>query len=124
MEQITAWESQVQPYAQMVTPFEFTYLNSLVTTVAEQAGLESDQVRYVICLFAAYPLAIVYSHLPTASLKHVFDIVIGIALAQFVLGTGWIHSFAASFVTYLLVRFGPSKYAPYIVFLFNMVRIY
>jgi hypothetical protein len=122
MEHVEAILTQLQPYAELVTPLHFDYFNAQVDTLSATLGIASDQVRYVLCLFAAYPLAVFYKLLPSASLKHVFDIAVGISLAQFVLGSGWVHSFISSFITYLLVKFGPPKYAPYIVFLFNMVR--
>ncbi|TMW63010.1 hypothetical protein Poli38472_005628 [Pythium oligandrum] len=120
MDHIQALVTDLQPYADLVTPLKFEYLNAQVDDLSSSLGLASDQVRYVLCLFAAYPLAVVYKLLPAASLKHLFDIAVGISLAQFVLGSGWVHSFISSFLTYVLVKFGPPKFAPYVVFLFNM----
>ncbi|CAH0516904.1 unnamed protein product [Peronospora belbahrii] len=111
----------LQPYAELVTPFDFSFLYSYVDKLSTSLNLGSDQLRYVLCLFAAYPLAVVYKFLPSAHLKHLMDVIVGISIAQFVLGSGWIHSFIASFITYLLVMFGPPKHTPSIVFLFNML---
>lgn len=120
MEHIDAMVTLLQPYAEFISPLKFEYLNAQVDGLSAIIGIASDQVRYVLCLFAAYPLAVVYKLLPSASLKHLFDIAVGISLAQFVLGSGWVHSFISSFLTYLLVKFGPPKFAPYLVFVFNM----
>lgn len=120
MDRIVEVVQAAQPYAELVSPLTFEYANAQVAELSSTLGLATDQLRYVLCLFAAYPLAVVYKLLPTASLKHVFDIVVGILLAQFVLGSGWVHSFVSAAVTYTLVKFGPAKYAPSIVFIFNM----
>ncbi|KAF1334340.1 Lysophospholipid acyltransferase, partial [Globisporangium splendens] len=120
MDRIVELVAAAQPYADLVSPLTFDAANAQVASLSASLGLATDQLRYVLCLFAAYPLAVVYKLLPSASLKHVFDIVVGVLLAQFVLGSGWVHSFISSFITYVLVKFGPAKYAPYIVFLFNM----
>lgn len=120
MDRIVEVVQAAQPYAELVSPLTFDYANAQVAELSITLGLATDQLRYVLCLFAAYPLAVVYKLLPAAPLKHVFDIVVGILLAQFVLGSGWVHSFISSAITYFLVKFGPAKYAPYIVFIFNM----
>ncbi|RLN74477.1 hypothetical protein BBJ28_00007302 [Nothophytophthora sp. Chile5] len=111
----------LQPYAELATPLEFQYLHAQVEELSLSLGLASDQLRYVLCLFAAYPLAVVYKLLPTPGLKHLMDVGVGVCMAQFVLGSGWVHSLISSLITYALVKFGPPKYAPYIVFLFNML---
>ncbi|GLD95209.1 hypothetical protein PINS_up003851 [Pythium insidiosum] len=117
---IDALVADLQPYAELVTPFKFEHANALVNELSGNLGLASDQVRYVLCLFAAYPFAVIYRLLPSPSLKHLFDILVGGALAHFVLGSGWVHSFISSLITYLLVCFAPARFAPHIVFLFNM----
>lgn len=120
MAQVEALVAQLQPYAELVTPLTFDYANEQITLLSASLGLAVDQLRYVLCLFAAYPLAVVYKLLPAGSLKHLFDILVGLLLAQFVLGSGWVHSFISALITYVLVKFGPPRYAPTIVFLFNM----
>ena len=89
--------------------------------LSQQLGFADDQLRYVLSLFAMYPFAILYALLPNGSTKHLFSIILGVSAAQFVFGSAWIHSFITSAITYSLVRFGPAKYAPYIVFVFNML---
>ncbi|CEG41053.1 lysophospholipid acyltransferase [Plasmopara halstedii] len=121
MDHIVQFVEHLQPYAEVATPLDFHFLHAHVDNLSASLGLGSDQLCYVLCLFVAYPLAVVYKILPTASLKHIFDIVMGISIAQFVLGSGWIHSFLSSLLTYLMVKFGPRQYAPAIVFLFNML---
>ncbi|KAF4318248.1 hypothetical protein BBO99_00004369 [Phytophthora kernoviae] len=121
MDRVVDLVTLLQPYADLATPLDFSFFHSQVDELSSSLGLASDQLRYVLCLFAAYPLAVVYKLLPTASLKHLMDVVLGVCIAQFVLGSGWVHAFLSSFVTYLLVKFGPSKHAPMLAFLFNML---
>ncbi|TDH67510.1 hypothetical protein CCR75_002307 [Bremia lactucae] len=123
MDSVVAILGRLQPYAELATPFKFSYLHGQVDQLSASIGLGTDQLCYVLCLFAAYPLAVVYKLLPNGSLKHIFDILLGVCMAQFVLSSGWVHSFIASSVTYVLVKFGPPHYAPGIVFLFNMLYI-
>ncbi|KAH9101924.1 hypothetical protein AeMF1_021370 [Aphanomyces euteiches] len=108
-------------YAELLTPLKFEAANAYLTTVAEGAGLPLDQVRYVGCLFGAYPVAILFSLVPSATLKHIFSLTIGVALAQFVFGPSWVHTLIMAISTYLLVVLAPPKYAPRLVFLWNMI---
>ncbi|POM61381.1 Lysophospholipid acyltransferase, partial [Phytophthora palmivora] len=121
MDRVVDIVEHLQPYAELATPLDFSFLHAHVDELSTSLGLGSDQLCYVLCLFAAYPLAVVYKLLPAASLKHLFDVILGVSMAQFVLGSGWVHSFLSSLITYLLVKFGPSKYTPGLVFLFNML---
>ncbi|KAH7484303.1 hypothetical protein KRP22_005476 [Phytophthora ramorum] len=121
MDRVVDLVERLQPYAELATPLDFGFLHAQVDELSASLGLGSDQLRYVLCLFAAYPLAVVYKLLPGGSLKHLMDVVTGVCMAQFVLGSGWVHSFVSALVTYVLVKFGPSKHAPGMVFLFNML---
>lgn len=111
----------LEVYAELVTPCKFEWLNSHVYTLSEQIGFAPDQLRYVISLFAIYPLAFFFSQLTSPTMKHLYSILWGLAIAQFVLGSGWVHSFITSLISYLLVKFGPGKFAPQLVFAFNMI---
>jgi apolipoprotein N-acyltransferase len=123
MEQLDAIFERAELYVQLITPLRFEYANNQVKLLSESLGFGHDQLKYILCLLGAYPLAMIYRTLPTASTKHLFDVIVGILIAQFVFSTQWIHSFLCAFITYFLVKFGPAKYAPQISFAFNMVLI-
>lgn len=123
MDRVVAVVNDLQPLAEQATPLRFEALHAQVGELSQALGLGADQLAYVLCLFAAYPLALVYQFLPNAALKHLFDVGVGVAMAQFVLGSQWVHSLVAAAVTYALVRFGPAHYAPYLVFAFNMLYL-
>ncbi|RLN98183.1 hypothetical protein BBJ28_00019972, partial [Nothophytophthora sp. Chile5] len=91
MDRVVDLVAALQPYAELATPLEFQYLHAQVEELSLSLGLASDQLRYVLCLFAAYPLAVVYKLLPTPGLKHLMDVGVGVCMAQFVLGSGWVH---------------------------------
>ncbi|RHY19658.1 hypothetical protein DYB30_004269 [Aphanomyces astaci] len=110
-------------YAELLTPLKFEAANAYLATVADAAGLPLDQVRYVSCLFGAYPFALVFSLLPSATLKHLFSLGVGVSLAQFVFGASWVHTLIMALSTYLLVVIAPAKYAPRLVFVWNMLYI-
>ncbi|RHZ02211.1 hypothetical protein DYB26_000653 [Aphanomyces astaci] len=116
MEQVVG---AVDAVAVALCPFGFEYLHSQVAVLSESVGFAPDQLRYCLSLFAAYPLALVFRLLPVG-LKHWFSFVVGVLMAQFVLGSQWIHSLITSTVTYAIVAAAPSAYSPQLVFAFNM----
>lgn len=109
--------------ANLATPLKFPFLNAQLAQVATDVGIPADQLRAALCLFAAYPLAMVLRSLPSPSAKHWMNICVGVGMAQLVYGSEWLHSFASALVTYLLVKFAPLNRAPYLVFVFNMVYV-
>lgn len=115
--------AQINAVSMYFEVFTFEWLNEqLVSPLAAVVGIPLDQLRYVLCLFLAYPLAVLFRMLPThaITLKHVFNFVVGLFFAFFVLESGWIHSAITCVITYGLVRGGSS---PKVVFVFNMVYI-
>ncbi|ETV90916.1 hypothetical protein, variant 1 [Aphanomyces invadans] len=110
----------VDAAAVALCPFTFEYLHGQVAALSEAVGFAPDQLRYCLSLFAAYPLALLFRVLPSG-VKHWFSFVVGVLMAQFVLGSQWIHSFITSTITYAVVATVPAKYAPQLVFGLNMV---
>ncbi|OQR92665.1 lysophospholipid acyltransferase [Thraustotheca clavata] len=117
---ITPVLTDLDGIAQQLTPLKFDAANAYLDEIAHNAGMQLDQIRYAVCLFAVYPLALIFQMLPSPTLKHLYSLGVGVSLAQFVFGSQWIHSLLMSFLTYLLVWLAPARHAPYIVFLFNM----
>lgn len=102
--------------------FRFESANSKITEWSDQTGIAMDQLRYVLCLFMVYPLALIYRKIPSATFKHTIDVIVGVLIAQLVLQSAWIHSFITSTITYFLLCTLPPAYAPVCVFIFNFVR--
>jgi lysophospholipid acyltransferase len=75
-----------------------------------------------LSLFATYPLSIVWRKLPSTTLKHVYGIVVGLALLVFCLGPiAWCHSMITSLVTYAAVKILRPAMALRFVFIFAFV---
>uniref|UniRef100_K3WUZ5 Lysophospholipid acyltransferase n=1 Tax=Globisporangium ultimum (strain ATCC 200006 / CBS 805.95 / DAOM BR144) TaxID=431595 RepID=K3WUZ5_GLOUD len=113
----------VREIAAAATPLKFVWLNAQLADVGAQIGFPVDQLRAALCLFAAYPFAIVLRQLHGARAKHWMNICVGLSMAQFVYGSEWLHSFGSALITYALMKYGPIKHAPYIVFVFNMLYV-
>ncbi|GMF13176.1 unnamed protein product [Phytophthora lilii] len=109
--------------SEAATPLRFTLLNAQLSKLSDVVGVPLDQLRCVACLLAAYPLAVVVRKLPSAAAKHWLHICVGVSIAQFVYGAGWLHSLLSSLLTYALVRVLPPKHAPFIVFIANMAYV-
>ncbi|DAZ98022.1 TPA: hypothetical protein N0F65_004512 [Lagenidium giganteum] len=120
MQELSAMATHV---ASVMTPLQFTVVNANLGEVALLAGIPIDQMRFVVCLFLAYPLAMVHRVVRTPALKHWINIAVGIIMAQFVYGPAWMHSFLSALVTYCIIKFAPVRYAPYASFAFNMVFV-
>ncbi|CEG40878.1 lysophospholipid acyltransferase [Plasmopara halstedii] len=105
------------------TPLRFTLLNQQLAQLSQFVGVPVDQLRCVTCLLAAYPLAIVVRKVPNVATKHWLHICAGVSIAQFVYGTGWLHSLVSSLLTYAMVCVLPHKTAPLVVFLANMLFV-
>ncbi|OQR86312.1 lysophospholipid acyltransferase [Achlya hypogyna] len=119
---LEAVATTLDAYALALCPFSFELLHSHVASLSKVLGFAPDQLRYTLSLFAAYPLALVFRALPPAG-KHWFSFITGVLMAQFVLGSQWIHSFLAATTTYALVKFAPPTAAPALVFVFNMAYL-
>ncbi|RQM09985.1 hypothetical protein DD237_007438 [Peronospora effusa] len=109
--------------SEVATPLRFTIVNEQLSHLSDFIGVPVDQLRYVTCLLAVYPLAIIVRKLPSVKAKHWLHICAGVSIAQFVYGVGWLHSLLSSLLTYALVCVLPPKRAPFIVFLANMMYI-
>jgi len=58
--------------------------------------------------------------LPSKELKHLFSLLVGLALVQWIFGPDWIHSLLSSAVTYLICALAPKKYIHVLVFVWVM----
>src|SRR4051794_39746750 len=96
---------------ELLRPIRFEFLHAQTHKLSETIGFDADQLRYCLALFAAYPLAVIFRLVPR-QVKPWFSFLVGVLVAQFVLGREWIHSFITSTVTYFLVKWTPVAYAP------------
>jgi lysophospholipid acyltransferase len=73
-----------------------------------------------LALFAVFPLAGFLRILPSKDLKHLYSLLVGLFLAQWIFGADWFHFFITSTVTYLLCAIVPKKYVHIVVFVWAM----
>ncbi|TMW63009.1 hypothetical protein Poli38472_005627 [Pythium oligandrum] len=113
----------MEQYGTLATPLEFNYFNQELGKLSGSIGFPLDQLRFAICLFLAYPLAWFQRQLHAPVAKHSLNILVGVAMAQFVYASGWLHSFVSAGITYAIVKYAPVRPMPYIVFAFNMFYV-
>ena len=77
-------------------------------------------MQYTLALFAVFPLAAIIRLLPSTSLKHLYSMLLGIFLVQWIFGADWGHFLISSAVTYLLCAVVPKKYVHVVVFVWAM----
>ncbi|KAG6586882.1 Lysophospholipid acyltransferase [Phytophthora cinnamomi] len=109
--------------SEALTPLRFSLVNAQLGQLSALVGVPVDQLRFVVCLLGAYPLAVVVRKLPSATAKHWLHICAGVSIAQFVYGSGWLHSLLSSLLTYAMVCVLPPKRAPFVIFLANMAYV-
>lgn len=95
-------------------------LDQLTAQAAESIGMDETLVKYTIALFLVYPFAAVHYQLPNKNLKHIFNLVVGLALVQWIFGPDWIHSFITSLGTYLICALFPKRSQHLATFVFVM----
>ena len=84
-------------------------VDAAIAPVADGMGMDMSLIKYMICLFASYPLMAVFRVLPSKFLKHVMSAGVGIFFVQWVFGPDWIHSFLSAMLTYFICALGPRK---------------
>ena len=95
-------------------------LDSSIQPLATALGLELRLMKYVLGLFLSYPLAAVMRLLPDKNLRHLYSLLGGVFLAQWIFEADWIHTFLSSTGTYLICALAPQKYQHLIAFVFVM----
>ena len=66
-------------------------------------GMDIVSIKFTLALFLAFPHAAANRFLPTATLRHVWAIVGGVLLCQFVFGPRWVHPFAIATLCYSIL---------------------
>lgn len=107
---------QLYAAAEMAT-LPFAWADAPLAQLSTAVAFPADQLKALLCLAAAYPVAAASRLLPTAGLKHALNVVVGVMMAQFVYGPQWVLSLVSATATYLLLRLWPS---PAVVFVANM----
>jgi hypothetical protein len=91
------------PLAESTVVFQSAAADAAVAGVAASVGFPTDTLKYLLCLFLAYPLGLLFAALPSRTAKNVLSLVSGVVLAQWVFGAAWVHSFVSAAVAYALL---------------------
>ena len=84
--------------------------DAFLTPIAEDMKLEYSMLKYMVCIFAAYPIALIFGLLPnTKHLKHTVSFLVGFVMVQWTFGPDWFHSFFTAAMTYAVCMFAPRK---------------
>ena len=95
--------AQLGRLASAVT-YDFAFARPTLAALSDSLGFAPDQLGVILALLLAFPLAIVHGALPGGpNVRHAFSAGAGVAVAQFVYGTGWLHSLGTSLAVYALI---------------------
>eukprot|EP00640_Fibrocapsa_japonica_P001956 CAMPEP_0113937852 /NCGR_PEP_ID=MMETSP1339-20121228/4363_1 /TAXON_ID=94617 /ORGANISM="Fibrocapsa japonica" /LENGTH=540 /DNA_ID=CAMNT_0000940759 /DNA_START=158 /DNA_END=1780 /DNA_ORIENTATION=- /assembly_acc=CAM_ASM_000762 len=110
---------ELEPMAAKTVIFKSQYLDEKVDELSAAVSFDAAMIKYVLCMFLAYPIALIVSRIPSASIKHAAFGTVGVIMMQWTFGSQWIHSFLSSAITYLLVALWPHrKSMPIVAFTF------
>ncbi|CED83777.1 Predicted membrane protein [Phaffia rhodozyma] len=92
---------------------------------AQKLGVPEEQIGFVFCLIAAFPLASVYNRLPLGSVRHSYSIAVAafFLIAVLKLWSGFFQLVFSIIGTYLIVIFNRTNRMPWLVFAFVMVHL-
>ncbi|KXS14466.1 MBOAT-domain-containing protein [Gonapodya prolifera JEL478] len=100
---------------------------SAVAALAAYFGLPVDNVLGLVALFAGYPLAWLFSFLPTSwtTARHLFSVVTSTALFVFFFDwRGYLHLLSAALYTYYLTKwYGRERWASVLVMVLTMTQL-
>lgn len=95
-------------FDQALTP---RFVLSAVNSLAAAISVTPAEVRLFLCLLAAYPLALTWRSLPgSPRVRHMFSVIIGFWMVQFLNGVGALFNFGSVLLCYLVMRIcGPNS---------------
>lgn len=105
---MTDFVNVVKSYDQFLTP---SSVLQTVDTLADTAAVTSGEVRLFLCLIAAYPLAYIWRGLPNATSRHVFSVLVGGWMLQFVNGYQAILNLGSVMLCYFIMHICESRCA-------------
>lgn len=100
---LSSLHTSLQVYDQVLTPAPIT---SMVESLATTAAVTPPEIRLFLCLLLAYPIALTWRALPPSSdgrLRHVFSVLVGTWVLQFINGYQAILNVATCLFCYLLM---------------------
>ena len=115
MDQFGVIAAHFGAFADAVT-LDFSFAQPSMDVLSATLGFPPDQLKIILVLFAAFPLGLLHAHVPGGARgRHATSTLLGIALAQFVYGSGWAHSLVCSLASYALVLLNPRAAPPRVI---------
>jgi hypothetical protein len=98
-------------------------LGTLAASISGASGFPEDQVRVLLCLLLAYPIALLHRRVPGGPrARSALSAAVGVSFAVFTLGGAAVHSLASTAAAYALLRALPPRIAAPAVIALSMVR--
>jgi len=91
-----------------------------VSTATTAIGVSDDQVKFLLEVFACYPIALLWRRIPVPALKHLFSIFTSIWLCNFMVSYQWIHTLFLALLCYVLLLIVGPKQGRYVIFVVAM----
>ncbi|CAI9739902.1 Hypothetical predicted protein [Octopus vulgaris] len=109
----------------MVYTGEFCMGSRLLTPLSDFFGLPIDQINFIVCQLVALLLGIPFRRVlsprkTSTTVRHLVEVLVGVALTVFCFGYQVWHIVAQSAVTYIILLVAPAMLAHKIVFVFAM----
>jgi len=103
LDALSAALEPLAPYAEAITVFKFPALDAYLEGL--NAPVATDVLKYLLAMFAAYPLSAVFAAIPSSlkPVKHLFSLIAGVVLAQVVFGYQWVHPLVCAVFVYAVV---------------------
>jgi len=102
-------------------------LDERVAALASVAGLPADQMRMVLSLLVAYPIAAIDSTLlrraPPAA-RHTFALLIGLVLGAWMFGREMVHPLVTTLGAFLVFTRAPPRLASRLIFGVTMAYLF
>lgn len=94
----------------------------VIKLLVDATKFPEDQLKTVLCMLAAYPFSFLLKSFPNSpTLKHIFNIALGVFFCVYTLGRwSWLHLFFSSLVSYLILLSFSPKVSHKIVFVWAM----
>jgi len=99
-------------------------ISNVYDNLALNTGLGADQLKFLTCSVAAYPLAFLLSSMPNVPLyKHLFGMTFGLIFGWINMGPQLLHLFFSSTVAYIIMHVFSPKRSAQLIYLWCMLYL-
>eukprot|EP00940_MAST-03C_sp_MAST-3C-sp2_P000030 g30.t1 len=84
-------------------------------------GIPLDSVKFITHILMAMPLGVIHAYLPVGKSRHLYNLFIGVVVAQFLFAEAWINVGLAALLTRLIISLLPQKATGIVTFIIIMI---